>query len=232
MRLILDDCFVCDEAEPGLLTASMQPSCLRLTNSTSTFSQLWKASGKAAERRNSFLRCEVFTLASLIHGLTLRGIQLLGKSDACRALQCFCWSASESAHSREAVKILLNRQQESRELLVIKCDSVGPFLGKLWNTPCLECIQNTVWDITNKPNIIFNGHQNPLFQESVTCSPCNIAVKSTQCPAKCTCEFPPLSCQWEDPVPAWWLDVLAHQFSGFTRENNLPLKLEKLSFQN
>lgn len=103
--------------------------CLNATLAP-TFSQLhlnsFSASGKAAERRNSFLRPEVFTLAGLLRGLTLRGIQLSGTSEASWALQCFCWSASESAHSREAVKILLNRQQESRELLVIKCHSVVP----------------------------------------------------------------------------------------------------------
>lgn len=61
MCLILEECFISDEMELGLLTGLMQTSRLHLTNSTSGFSQLWKTSGKADERRNSFLRCEVFT---------------------------------------------------------------------------------------------------------------------------------------------------------------------------
>lgn len=31
-----------------------------------------------------------------------------------------------------------------------------PSLGKLWNTPCVECIQNIVSDIRNKSDITFN----------------------------------------------------------------------------
>lgn len=48
MQLILDDCFVSEEMEPGLLAGRVQPSRLRLTNSTSKFSQLWKTSGQVA----------------------------------------------------------------------------------------------------------------------------------------------------------------------------------------
>lgn len=127
MWLILDDCFISDEIEPGPLVGLMQPSCLHLTYSTSNFSQLWKTSGKVAERRNSFLRSEVFTdkLSSLPHGLTLRRIQHLGTSDASQALQRVHWSASERIHSREAVKILLSSQQKLRGLSVIKCCSIG-----------------------------------------------------------------------------------------------------------
>lgn len=107
-----------------------------------------------------------------------------------------------------------------------------PSLGKLWNTPCLECIQDVVLDVRNK-SVTCNLYKNPLFQESVTCSlalscsPFITAGKSTECPAKGTCEFPPLSHQWEDLVPAWWLDVLAHQSAGLTRENNWPLQSQK-----
>lgn len=60
MWLILDDGFVSEETEPGLLAGLVQASCLHLTDSTSKFSQLWKTSGQVAERRNSFVRYEVF----------------------------------------------------------------------------------------------------------------------------------------------------------------------------
>lgn len=145
MCLILDDCFISDEIEPELLVGLMQPSCLHLTYSTSNFSQLWKTSGKVAERRNSFLWSEVFTdkLSSLLHGSTLRRIQHLGTSDASQALQRVRWSASERIHSREAVKILLSSQQKLRGLSVIKCHSIGPIPRKaLENSmPCMhiEC---------------------------------------------------------------------------------------------
>jgi hypothetical protein len=71
MWLILDECFILDEMEPGFLAGLMQPSHLHLTNSTSKFSQRWKTSDEVAERRNSFLCCEVPTdkLSSLLQPL-------------------------------------------------------------------------------------------------------------------------------------------------------------------
>lgn len=132
MRLILDDCFVSDETEPGLLSGVGRPSCLHLTNPTSRFSQLWKTSGQVAERRNSFLCCEVSTdkVSSLFRppgllrryqGLMWRGSQHLGPSDESQ------WSASEaSASLREAVKNPPGQAQNLRGLLVMKCSSTGP----------------------------------------------------------------------------------------------------------
>lgn len=144
MWLILDDCFVCDEMEPGLLTGLMQPSRLHLTNSTSTSSLLWKTSGKAAERRNSFLRCEVFTGCpvcsmawrweefSFWEHLMLAGPRSVSADRRLRAFtQEKLWKSSwAGSRNRE------NCWWSSATRLL-------PFLRKLGNTPCLECIQNS-----------------------------------------------------------------------------------------
>lgn len=113
MWLILEDCFISGEMELGLLTGLMQTSRLHLTNSTSELSQLWKTSGKADERRNSFLCCEVFTNCPVD----------AERNSAFRNIWCWpglavclCWWASESIHSREAVKSFPSRQQKLRGL--------------------------------------------------------------------------------------------------------------------
>lgn len=174
MRLILDDCFVSDETEPGLLSGVGRPSCLHLTNPTSRFSQLWKTSGQVAERRNSFLCCEVSTdkVSSLFRppgllrryqGLMWRGSQHLGPSDESQ------WSASEaSASLKERLwKILQGRHRTWEGSWWWSAAPLVPFPGQLWNTPCLECIQNVVLQIRNKWDTVFDWYKNPLFQDPV-----------------------------------------------------------------
>ena len=118
-----------------------------------------------------------------------------------------------------------SRQQKSRGLLVIKCIYAGPI-------PRNRSLEYSILQMHTEGSpryekqvqlirIHFSKRQwlHPLSL------PLNTAAKSTECPAKCTCAFRALSCPWEDPVPAWWLAALAHQLSGFTGENNLPLEL-------
>lgn len=176
-------------------------------------------------QRQSVQSAQAPGLPGHYHGLMLRGFQHLGTSDDSQAPQRSCWSASEaSVHSREAVKILLGGQQNLRALSVMKCSSAGPIPRKAleYSMPWMHMERS----LTDQKQV---RYRNPLFWDPVSCtpslSPFDVAVKSTECPAKCTCEHHPLSCQGEDAVPAWWLDVLAHQLSGLTRENNLSLRL-------
>lgn len=165
MWLILDDCFTSNEMEPGPLTGLMEPSHLRLTNSTSKFSQLWKTSGEAAERRNSFLHSEVLPdktvqsapgpgLMGLHQQFMLRRGEHSGTSHDSQALQSFQRAASEAcARSREDAKASPADSRNAEGTWRLQTASLVPFLGKLWNTPSLESIQNTVSDIRNSQTL-------------------------------------------------------------------------------
>lgn len=155
----------------------------------------------------------------------LRRGERSGTSHDNQALQSFQRAASEArARSREDAKVSPVDSRNAEGTWRLQTTPLVPFLRKLWNTPNLECIQNTVSNTRN--NQTSSSLDIPRFHElpslpltqppSLLCGQLSVLVN-----------FFPLS--EKKPVrrllSAWWLDVLAHQLLGLTRENNLPLEL-------
>lgn len=88
-------------------------------------------------------------LMGLHQRLTLRRGERSATSHDGQALQSFQRAASEAhAPSREDAKASPADSRNAEGACLVTTPLV-PFLGKLWNTPCLECIQNAVSDIRN-----------------------------------------------------------------------------------